>query len=278
VADGARLESGLGASPQGFESPILRQVASSGAGPSDRTKPGHLSGLIVNPDLRSTVFEFYRTHLSCILVSTVKLDHPMQSVIPSAHGAVLGVLARTSEAMSGRRVAALTRPPFSQSRVNTVLGELVRDGIAEVELRPPASYYRLNRDHVAAPGILALVSMWPTLLDRIRSSLSEWPTQPIAVWLFGSAARAEADAESDLDILLIRPDYLQDDDDWQSRLEALVVQVRSWSGNQCEPLVLTESELQAAVRRDDRLVSELRHDAIHLAGAGPRDLLGRRAS
>ena len=106
--------------------------------------------------------EWEKTRLSCILAVDIRLDHPLQSVIPSAHGAVLGVLARTSEPLSGRGVAALTRPHFSQSRVNVVLGELARDGIADVEVRPPASYYRLNREHVAAPGVLALASMADT--------------------------------------------------------------------------------------------------------------------
>jgi hypothetical protein len=213
-----------------------------------------------------------------MLVNLMKLAHPMQSVIPSAHGAVLGVLARTSEPMSGRRIASLTRPRFSQSRVNRVLVELARDGIAEVEARPPASYYRLNRDHVATPGILTLASMWQMLLDRIQAYLAEWPTQPVAAWLFGSAARAEADAESDLDILIVRPDHLSGEDAWQQRLDDFAEQVRRWSGNQCETLVLTESEVQAAVRREDRLVHELRHDAIHLGGAMPHALLGRSGS
>lgn len=208
----------------------------------------------------------------------MKLAHPMQSVIPSAHGAVLGVLARTSEPMSGRRIAALTRPRFSQSRVNRVLGELARDGIAAVEVRPPASYYQLNREHVAAPGILALASMWRTLLDRIQAALTEWPTQPIAAWLYGSAARAEADTDSDLDVLLLKPDQPPDDETWQKQVDDLADQVHCWSGNPCEPLVLTETELQAAVQRKDRLVDELRRDAIHLAGAHPHALLDRRAN
>lgn len=206
------------------------------------------------------------------------LAHPMQSVIPSAHGAVLGVLARTFEPLTGRRIATLTRPPFSQSRVNRVLAELTRDGIVDVDSRPPARYYRLNRDHVAAPGILALASMWQTLLDRIQASLSEWPTQPVATWLFGSSARAEADAASDLDVLVVQPDHLSDQETWDGRLDDLAVQARRWSGNACELLVLTESELQDAVRRGHRLVDDLRQEAIHLAGAKPHTLLARRAS
>jgi hypothetical protein len=38
------------------------------------------------------------------------LTNPIQSVIPSAHGAVLNVLARTDEPLSGRRIAELTKP------------------------------------------------------------------------------------------------------------------------------------------------------------------------
>ncbi len=211
------------------------------------------------------------------MLVTMRLDHLMQSVIPSAHGAVLGVLARTSEPLTGRRIATLTRPQFSQSRVNRVLGELARDGIAEVDDRPPSRYYRLNRDHVAAPGILALATMWQTLLDRIQTSLTKWPTQPVATWLFGSAARAEADATSDIDILVVRQDQQSDDEAWQPQLDHLADQVRRWSGNACEMLVLTESDLQVAVHRGDRLIDELRRDAIHLAGAQPHALLGRRA-
>lgn len=205
----------------------------------------------------------------------MNLSYPMQSVIPNAYGSVLGVLARTTEPLSGRRIAALTRPRFSQSRVNAVLAELGRDGIVDIESRPPAIYYRLNHEHVATQGILALASMWQTLLDRIQTALGEWSTAPIAAWLFGSAARAEADADSDLDILILRPDQLPSDEGWQQQVDGLAEQIRRWSGNPCEPLVLTENELRAAVQRDDRLVDELRRDAIHLGGVRPAALLRR---
>lgn len=207
----------------------------------------------------------------------MNLTYPIDSVIPSAHGAVLGVLARTTEPLSGRRIAALTRPRVSQSRVNSVLGQLAQDGIAEVESRPPASYYKLNRKHVAAPGVLALASMWQALLDHLRTALDRWPCAPTAAWLFGSTARAEAGSDSDLDLLLIRPDKLPSEDLWQQHVDELASQVQLWSGNPCEPLVLTETELQAAIQRDDRIVQELRRDAIHLVGTRPSTLLGRIA-
>jgi predicted nucleotidyltransferase len=121
--------------------------------------------------------------------------------------------------------------------------------------------------------------MWQKLLDRIQTSMTEWPTQPVATWLFGSAARGEAAAAtSDVDIMVVRQDQQSDDEAWQQQLDELAAQVRRWSGNVCEILVLTDSELKAAVHRGDRLIEELRRDAIHLVGAQPRALLGRRAS
>lgn len=208
-----------------------------------------------------------------MLVVAMDLTHPIGSVIPSAHGAVLGVLARTTEPLSGRRIAALTRPRFSQSRVNSVLGQLARDGLADVQSRPPASYYTLNREHVAAPGVLALASMWPVLLERLQTSLTQWPSAPVAAWIFGSAARSEADGDSELDLLLVRPDVVPNEDLWQEQIDELTAHVRRWSGNPCAPLVLTVTELQEAVQRDDQIVHELRRDALHLSGAQPSTLL-----
>jgi len=108
--------------------------------------------------------------------------------------------------------------------------------------------------------------------------MTEWPAQPVAAWLFGSAARAEADAASDVDILVVHHDQQSVDEAWQRQLDELAAQVHRWSGNVCEILVLTDSELEAAVHRGDRLIDELRRDAIYLVGAQPRALLGRRIS
>lgn len=41
---------------------------------------------------------------------------------------------------------------------------------------------------------------------------------------------------------------------------------------------MTDTELQAAMKRDGRIVQELRRDAIHLVGPRPSTLLGMAAS
>lgn len=205
------------------------------------------------------------------------LAHPMQSVIPSAHGAVLNVLARTDEPLSGRRVAELTRPKFAQSRVNGVLQELSHAGIVLRQSAPPSNLYRLNRAHLAAEGIVALAGMWTNLVARIRADLDTWPIPPDAAWLFGSAARREAGQGSDIDILLIRPAGALNSEEissaWQLQTDALTENVRAWTGNSCEVLDLDASELSAAVERDDRLVRDLRDQAVVLTGPDARTVL-----
>jgi predicted nucleotidyltransferase len=205
------------------------------------------------------------------------MSSPISSVIPTAHGAVLAVLARTEQPLSGRRVAALTNGRFGQWRVNEVLGQLAEAGIVLREHRPPARLYRLNRDHVAAPGIEALAAQREVLLSRIRSEVAAWEVPVDAVWLFGSTARGDGDTSSDVDLLVVRPVSVDADGPaWLRQLDDLSEHVRRWSGNSCEILELSPDELSAMVSRGERLVEELRADAVVLSGASPRRLLRRR--
>lgn len=202
------------------------------------------------------------------------LSSPISSVIPSAHGAVLAVLARTHEPLSGRRVAALTDGRVGQRRVNDVLGELADAGIVRCERHPPAKLYVLNREHVAAAGVIALASQWEELLRRIRDELVGWQVPPVSACLFGSAARGSAQLDSDLDILLVTDLHdARRESEWQHQVDRLTEQVQAWSGNACEVLELSRDDLAAAAARDDRLVRELRADAITLGGRDIRLLL-----
>ena len=98
------------------------------------------------------------------------LSSPISSVIPSAHGPVLAVLARTSEPLSGRRVAALTDGKVGQRRANEVLGALADAGIVLREHRPPAKLYRLNRDPFSelSDWVSEVEAFWGDQLDSFK--------------------------------------------------------------------------------------------------------------
>ncbi len=208
------------------------------------------------------------------------LGHPISSVIPGAYGDVLAVLARTDTWLSGRKVAALTRGQISRRRVDAVLAELAQAGIADRQEVPPAKLYRLNRHHVAAAGIQALASMRGSLLNRLRDELAGWRVVPEAAWLFGSAARGEAGSESDIDLLLVRPSLASAEEDslWAGQVDALRELVRGWSGNELEVLALSADELRHLSDGGERLLDDLRADAIVLIGGAVRDILGSKAA
>ncbi|MBA3742297.1 nucleotidyltransferase domain-containing protein [Sporichthya sp.] len=204
------------------------------------------------------------------------LASPISSVVPTAHGAALFVLARADQPLSGRQIAALTNGRFGQWRINEVLGELADSGIVLREHRPPAKLYRLNRDHVAAPGIEALAAQRDLLIERMRFAAGEWAVPADALWLFGSAARGDGGPGSDVDLLVIRASSVgADDQHWLAQLDQIADQVSRWCGNHCEVLELSRAELEKALARGDRLTEELRADAVGIAGATPRSLLRR---
>lgn len=202
------------------------------------------------------------------------LSSPISSIIPSAYGPVLAALARAGVPLSGRQVAGLVEGQVSRSRVNSVLAELSTSGIVLREAHPPSVLYEFNREHVAAPFVEALADLRQLLLVRIRAEVESWDQPAVAVWMFGSAARGDGSAESDIDILVVRPDSLDEDDQvWCSQLAQLADEVRAWSGNACEVLELSRAEVAESVRSGQSLATDLRRDAVPLGGALPSSIL-----
>ncbi|MHB8467122.1 MAG: nucleotidyltransferase domain-containing protein [Acidimicrobiales bacterium] len=197
----------------------------------------------------------------------MNLSHPIRSIIPSGHGAALAVLARTDRPLSGRGIAELTGGGLSPSRANEVLRELTEAGLVLCEEHPPARLYVLNRAHVAADTIVALAHLREELLRRMRAHLGTWSPAPVAAWLFGSFARGEGDAHSDIDICIIRPDRVSTDDAaWAALIDSFTDDVAAWSGNRCSIVEYSETEFTKRAADGERLPADLHRDGILLAG------------
>jgi predicted nucleotidyltransferase len=202
------------------------------------------------------------------------LSNPSEVVVPSVRGAVLRVLARTDVSMSGRAVAATAGQQVGYRRVSQVLGELVEAGVVLRESHPPAYLYRLNRDHVAAQPVLMLADLRGRLLCRITEFVGSWKPAPESLWLFGSGARGEGTAESDIDLLVVRPSRIgSDDPTWRQQLDVLTERVSAWSGNDCQIIEYSSGELAALVDAGDPLIEALRREAIGLVGRRPQEVL-----
>ena len=122
--------------------------------------------------------------------------------------------------------------------------------------------YRLNRDHLAAEPIVALTGLRGTFLTRLEQLLGSWAPPPTYAAVFGSAGRGTMRPDSDIDLLLVRPDG--PDDVWDTQLDDQVTAVTAWTGNDLRPLVYTLIELDSA--RGEPVLLDILDSGITVAG------------
>lgn len=183
------------------------------------------------------------------------IHEPIESVIPSLDGPVLGALCATSAPLN---LTEVTRRAGrgTPSGVRNVLLRLADQGIVH---QVPGGYV-LNRDHVAADAILALSSLHNELIDRIRKTIQGWNTAPLLSGLFGSAARRDGDSSSDIDLLIVSKEQLD--------LEAddLAERIHAWSGNPAHITVRTPADLARLQAAGEPILSSWRTDLIVITG------------
>ena len=91
--------------------------------------------------------------------------------------------------------------------------------------------------------------------------------------MFGSAARGEGDARSDIDLLVVRLASVDSDDPaWRDQLHELAAAVERWTGNRAGISEVGEAELSRLAAERPPIVEELQRDAITLAGPEARQL------
>ncbi|MEA2023184.1 MAG: nucleotidyltransferase domain-containing protein [Actinomycetota bacterium] len=195
------------------------------------------------------------------------MANPMKSVIPSAQGEVLAVLARTTSSLTGRQIAGLTDGRVSQKRVSDILNMLTGAGIVVRQVAGSSYLHRLNREHLAADAIVQLASIRDRLTGRIADEVGAWRSPGEGVWLFGSVVRGDGGANSDVDVLVVRNDEVGADDAlWLSQIDALAQAVAGWTGNDCRIVEFSAGEIARLVGDDDPLVRSIRSEGIRIAG------------
>jgi predicted transcriptional regulator len=202
------------------------------------------------------------------------VSKPFAAVSPSVDADVLVVLAGSTKPRSGRELARLTGR--SNTGVQHVLDRLVRHGLVDREEVGRTFLYELNRDHLLAPTVEQMARARTELVRRLREAIGGWAVPPTHASLFGSAARGDGDANSDIDLLVVRPaDVDPDDPSWRDQLDALADQVRRWTGNAAGIAEVSEGELPRLRKNRPPVVEEVEEDAIDLAGVEARKLFRR---
>jgi len=190
---------------------------------------------------------------------------PITTVVPSLDGPVLAALAATTRPM-GLAVVHTRAGRGSKSGVRSVLLRMSDVGLVQ---EVPGGYV-LNRDHIAAPAVELLATLHGELTNRIRSAVEEWSTAPSLVGVFGSTARRDGDADSDIDVLVV-----SDDPDLDDRVDELAEQIRRWTGNRAQVVGRTTKEIARLRRAKEPILSEWTRDLVVIAGE--RAALGKMA-
>lgn len=192
---------------------------------------------------------------------------PVESVVGGVQGRLLAVLAEVTAPLTLRRLARLA--DVSPAQASRVLPRLVDLGIVERHDIPPASQFVLIRDNIAAQTIVALADARSTALQQIGLAASGISPAPVSVVAFGSFARGEADNESDVDLLVVRPDDVHEDNEqWSDSLEAWRRQVRAVTGNDVEILEASTTEATDKLLESSELWRDIRRDGIVVQGVG----------
>lgn len=191
------------------------------------------------------------------------LTHPLKTIAPSLDMGVLECVARSTRIYSIGEIADFTEASRPGARL--AAERLTTGGLLEPVTVGRSRGYRLNRDHVLTPSILAALQAPSVLRSRIGDLVAEWPLPADRVILFGSGARGEADADSDLDLLIIPSDPAAlDDEGWAEQVLDLVMAIRRWTGNGCDVITLTAQDWADAVEAEEALAGEVERDGIVL--------------
>lgn len=223
------------------------------------------------------------------------LTDPTRSVTATLDGPVLAVLALAGKPLTAGDVAT-QMPRGSEVGVRRSLARLAGQGIVRAAQMGRNRVHELNRDHVAAPVAVLLAGLRLEVWKRLRAALKAWNPQPAYGCVFGSAARGDGGADSDIDVLLVHPPFPGDADPrrrlaglsgqlagyasefmsvqltarqaakWRRQVDELHDVVPAWTGNPLQAVEMSSLEWADHQRRRSSLYAGISRDAIKIAG------------
>ncbi len=195
------------------------------------------------------------------------LTNPTRALAPTIDLQLLTILAGVSGEMSGSEVSRLATL-ITPRGVFKALKRLEREGIVQVRTASRINFYSFNRDHVAADAVIAAMGLRHKLFERIKGKVKSWKIQPVSLAIFGSAARGEGAPESDIDVLVIRSNKVDEDSPaWEEQIYELSQLIYKWSGNHASMIQTSEKEIAQMVKSEKPIVKSLKREAIYLVGS-----------
>jgi predicted nucleotidyltransferase len=135
----------------------------------------------------------------------------------------------------------------------------------------------LARQSAAGELIDRLAHLDSEVIARLRSLAAKIEPAPETLLVFGSFARGEADADSDLDVLAVRSPTANPET-WAASVSAFAEHAQALAGNQVQLLDYDLDDLRrkagSRAKEGREFWREVRRDAIVLVGSPFDDLVG----
>ncbi|MDO7883475.1 nucleotidyltransferase domain-containing protein [Salinibacterium soli] len=197
----------------------------------------------------------------------MELSRVGADLLGQTEAALLSALARLSDPVTGRRLAALAGQA-SPATVHRLLSKFERAGLVLVQKHPHAHLYRLNREHLYWQPIEDILAAPAQLEQAIVERVHEELGDRARVALFGSVARGEATSQSDVDVLVVPPgDVSVERREVAARgIEDLIL---AMTGNPGQVVHLNDDEIAELDRHHSPLVRSIRASSRPIDGRGP---------
>lgn len=174
------------------------------------------------------------------------MDHarPIPSLFPGARGAVLDVLTRVHRGMTIRQLA--DRAGVSHPQASRHVADLERLGIVRRE-HVGRSHVITLTDTLAAALLRGMTGLRQDVIRTMQRTATSIEPRPVAITLFGSFARGDDDADSDIDVLVVVDDAMPEGAIDESLAE-WCGRITDITGNAVAEIVVTRSSLDAMDR------------------------------
>jgi predicted nucleotidyltransferase len=170
------------------------------------------------------------------------------------------------------------RTGITDQSVRNAVATLGRAGVLKTYGQGRAVAYQLDAGHPVAQMLITLFRAEDrrvrTINDSVRHAAEQLEPQPLAVWMFGSAARHQDDLESDLDLLLIVEDASITDHLADVFRDALA-DIEAVHRLTISVVPLSADDVVRLAREDDPFWRAVSADAVVLQGPRPESLVFR---
>jgi len=165
--------------------------------------------------------------------------------------------------------------------VSSEFRKLAKSGLLKSKMEGQAKYYRLN---LTNPKTRKMCELFETekresffkqnrrlswILEDFRKKASDFIPEIQSVVLFGSIARGQATSRSDIDIMVLVPNY--EGDRFKSLMDSIDELASEVSGRhpaKLVPVVMSTKDFEQSLRDNKRFATDVLKDGILLFGEG----------